>query len=401
MAATALYIFLAYSTGATAHLAEVPPAVQQAIADLEKRYPPVETNSAAIELEGLAANLGIDLAPQLPNRRHPSEEARKRFDEARVGFYVAPQIERADDDIGPPPESTSAFLAAHEAVIRAAIRALVEGEAPRWELDVRKGWKNSVSPNYQGQIAFHKLLIAQALVDTREGRGVQSASALEASWRLNDSLVGRPELIAQLIALAAARLEVGTLRRVPGPPTVWIDRLAFTLLRSSVISSVRDDGILVLMSETEDVRRSEELAAYVGGMRRASEALATQDPCGFTEEFAAGFWKSFFVGKESAILGEIAMPSFSNAVFRMFRLLLAAELTRKLIDARAAKRASSDGRWPSELPDSDSRACPGSAWSYALSVDGGVTIEFGGTSVDWPGESGPKLPLSFSASSHP
>ena len=401
MAATALSIFLAYSAGAGSLPPQASFAVQQAIADLVRRYPAIEANPAALELEGLAADLGIDLAPQRPRRRHPSEEARKRFDQTRVGFYVAQQIERGDDAIEAPPESVAVFLAAQESVIRSAIRGLVDGEPPRWELDVRKGWKNSVAPNYQGQIAVQKLLITQALADAREDRGEQAALALEASWKLNESLVGRPELIAQLVAIAAARLEIGALRRIPDPSSAWTDRLDLERLRSSVITSVRDDGVLVLISETEDVRRSDELAAYVEGMRRASEALANREPCSFTKENAEEFWKSFFVGQEGAMLGEIAMPNISNAVHRMFRLLLAAELTRKLIEARAVKRESPDGRWPSELPDSDSRVCYGSRWSYALGVDGGVTIEFAGPPAEWPDASDPKLPLSFTASSRP
>ncbi len=82
------------------------------------------------------------------------------------------------------------------------------------------------------------------------------------------------------------------------------------------------------------------------------------------------------------------------------RASLEAELTERVLRARAQREASAEGSWPSELPSQESATCPGMRWAYRVSPEGVLSIALEGTPV--PGLEG-RRPLRFSipATRHP
>jgi hypothetical protein len=376
----------------------LPQEVERAIADFEARYPPVELNAKALELEGLAADVGIDLAPPLPNRRHPSGSGRESAEKLEDLRFISDQIEMEDDAIGMPSAKLQAFLVAKAETLQRITDLLSSGESPRWELDVRRG-AGAPSPGSIGQIRLQRLLIARALIDVREARMEEAVRLLEASWRLNQSLVGRPELVSQMLAIAVARLQAGALRKGPFPVDPWVDRLRFGELRSSLMTSIADDAVFAAISVRHDLKRSPDFAAFLAGMRGLRDSFANLDPCSFSEKEAGEFWKPLFQGSVSGTLAEIAVPNLSSTVFRLFRLLVESELTARVLEARTLRLP--DGTRPSQTPAPESRVCPASSWTYSVGGDGSLTISFAGRFADWPYSPPLKLPLSYRLSASP
>jgi hypothetical protein len=379
-------LFLGAALAAGAKPSPVPgslPKFEAAITKLQARYPPGPTNSVALDLEGLSAELGIDLAPPLPSRRHPSRVTRQRIQRVAAGAFATCQVESAGETIDEPPDLLRQFLAANAQTLERIVERLSSGEPPRWELDVRRGGR-APEPNRMGQLALQRLLAAKALVDAREGRFEEASRVLEASWSLNQSLMGRPELASYIVAVGVARLQAGAWRKIVYAPETWLDRLRFEGLRAALIAAFRDASVFFLVGEKRSAHRPPEIAAFLNEMKRVGAALERQDPCGFSRQEARRVWKP--------LRADITAPNLISTSRRLFRLLIEAELTVKLMEVRNARR---DGRWPEKLPDTESHVCPGSAWSYRVAGDGSMTVSFGGRLAEWPDEPGLKMPLAF------
>lgn len=372
--------------------------IARAIAEFEARYPPTEVNSVALEIEDLAAKLGLDLAPPVADRHHPAPDALARATASGAGVYLSRQIELATDAIEAPPEELREFLLSNAVTLQRTVGLLAGGEVPRWALDVRKG-AGAPAPNLMGHVRLQRLLVAQALVDLEAGQFEDASRVLEASWTLNQTLIGRPELISNMVAISVGRLQAGALRKGAFALTPWVERLRFDGLGESVIASLRDDPILVLVGDTRGMSRSREMAAYLSGTNRLADALGNQDPCGFSAELSRDVWKPYFVGGPERVLAEIALPNQLNSLFRLFRLYLEAELSARLLEVRALRLA--DGSWPARLPDPESRICRGSRWSISPERDGSITLSFVGRFEDWANTPPQKLPLSFRVEERP
>jgi hypothetical protein len=376
----------------------VVPEIARAIAEFEARYPPVEVNPAALELESLAAELGIDLAPPVVDRPHPAPDALARAAANGAGAYLSRQIESDTDAIEVPPEALREFLLLNAETMQRTVGLLAGGEMPRWALDVRLG-AGAPGPNFMGHVRLQKLLVGQALVDLQTGQFAEASRVLEASWILNQPLIERPDLISKMVAISVGRWQAGALRKGAFTPTPWVARLRFDGLRSSVIASLRDDAVGVFVGDTRGMSRSREMAAYLSGRARLAESLASQDPCGFSEDLSKDVWKPFFPGGPELVLAGIALPNQLSTLFRLYRLLLEAELSASLLELRALR--SSDGSWPERMPDLESRVCRGSSWNVSSGGDGAVTVSFEGRFADWAYTPPQKLPLSFRLEERP
>jgi hypothetical protein len=72
------------------------------------------------------------------------------------------------------------------------------------------------------------------------------------------------------------------------------------------------------------------------------------------------------------VYGRMAMPSLDRAWWSAVEMALEAELTLRVLAARAAKQKGGD--WPAELPGLGSAVCPGVQWAYSTSNDGSVSL---------------------------
>ena len=108
MGSLALAIWaLALSTQSANGVADVQRARERLLA----RRPAVAVNDEALRLERLAAGIGVDLAPPLPNRPHPLLAEKDLVQRLGLGAYLNDRVESADDAIPPPPAGIAQFLA--------------------------------------------------------------------------------------------------------------------------------------------------------------------------------------------------------------------------------------------------------------------------------------------------
>jgi hypothetical protein len=207
----------------------------------EAQFPKTETSAAALEIERLATALVIQMAPfespeapaderssgekNVPvpfvlkprkERPGPSPEQERSFFSAGASEFLNRELGVPDDRIGPPPPQLERFLADNESAVAAIESLLLREPEIRWEIDVTN-YPNGPLPNLTGFMRLQRLLAARALVKGRAGETEAALRTIDAAWRLNEVLSSRPELISQLIVVAAAKIHVGVLRKLDSP----------------------------------------------------------------------------------------------------------------------------------------------------------------------------------------
>lgn len=384
------------------------------VGELVARYPHRDTNEAARNVEIRAAALGIDLAPRWDESgRRPEAPARQEYAAVRksLGDYLHRSLEGENPSIPPPPAEIDAFLAGRASDLEQLRRTVEEGEPPVWLRELEEG-VNARLPNLLGQISLQRLLLADALVRTRDGHPELAQADLEVSWKLATALEQDPILIVQFIRIAVSRYQVGVLRHVPADSRVWRKRLEIIGDTSAFLDSFRFEiGAFSEMDPTQLLPHMawwENLAGRVAApylrfcaasdlnrWRRAIEQLEERNSfCPSAGESALNWklperpwWNQ---------LTESALPNILAAADRVGSLQVDLELTRRWLALSAAHDAS--GAWPARLPlPEESSACPGQHWSYSHSSAGSAEIHFS-REFSRP-QSGVKLPLRFGTSS--
>ena len=278
----------------------------------EAQFPKSEATAAAIELERLVSQLGIDLVPEkfdfhIPeeppsgeadapeikppqrlDRDPPTKEALEAFEaiSGNLGAYLDREIKSTRERVGTPPPALERFLARHEDRF-AAIEALLLADSPvRWELNVREGW-NAPRPNLMGHLRLQRLLIARVLLLARGQEMEGAVRTLEAAWRLNDVLSNRPESICQLIVVAMAKLQLGVLRKLDTPADGWVDRLRGGSLFHRYLIAFQND-VWLSPAEEDDAGEDE---AYARAMRQIAREYLERDPCSWTAATLEEVWE--------------------------------------------------------------------------------------------------------------
>ena len=324
--------------------------------ELAARYPDEPTNAAAHRVEALAAKLGINMVPK-------TQPPLKQVGNYSVKTDVAEYLERElSSELGvarPAPRGVFDFIDAHAAELDGLVAVLTEGDGPRWVHESNYGWDAHIA-NLHGHVTLQKLLAAVALHRAASGRGDDALRVLDASWTLNQSLRERPELYSRLIALAAMKFQLGTLRKVDDVPMVWDERLVSiddrVALREALqwdvgmwMQPLPDDLVEALLTEHPPYAAPHRVVTFLTRpywvacgadsaertriVVAADRALA---PCVATEaELDAkvppvAWWRtpSFFGGSFGG-----------NALERAGRLSFDIELTRHVVRARAERVA--------------------------------------------------------------
>ena len=357
-------------------------ATTSGIADPLVRYPPVAQSDAARRLLELSARLGIKSpAPGIPNNVNA------------VYGWVSQQAEKTEDIPGPPPPGAVAdFLGEHRADIE-AIEALLLGQGPVvWERDMARGFEAPYPP-----LVVHRLLqgviLANALVAERTGHHEASQRALEASWRLEQDLRERPELISQLIVVVTSSLRQGVLRQASTPPREWRERLQDFDYRRTTRGVLRAEawmfsrqlqgkGLGDVSSEEGQppatglrarlvrvaTRPYVEMmgADYSERLEAAARELTTLDPCRLADDHDSRIRSAI---PRWNVIGRIGMPSVARVWVTVGRAAFDAELTALVLEAKARRGQGA----ATALASRRSQACPSVRW--VSTVEGGaVTI---------------------------
>src|SRR5713101_1816426 len=90
----------------------------------------------------------------------------------------------------------------------------------------------------------NETLRARALEEGRHGHVGEADRSLEASWNLNRSLVGRHDLLSQVVGIGIAAAENGVLRVLPAPPVRWADRVLAQALPAAFLRAFQVEAFL-------------------------------------------------------------------------------------------------------------------------------------------------------------
>jgi proline iminopeptidase len=384
----------------------------------EAQFPKTKTSAAALEIERLATALGIQMAPfESPEatadernseeknpptpfvlkprkeRPGPSPELERSLLSAGISEFLNRELGIPDDRIGPPPPQLERFLADNESGIAAIESLLLREPEIHWEVDVTN-YPNGPLPSLTGLMRLQRVLAARALAKARGGETDAALRTLDAGWRLNEVLSSRPELISQLIVVAAAKIHVGVLRKLDSPAYGWADHLRSRRFFSAYLTAFQ--------SEVWADRDVQDLTGRAGTygriLRQVAEELSDRDICSWTADSLKGTWARAIrdQSREEVPVATITMPNLIESVNRWRRLLVDAELTALVLDARAERAASRRHDWPGKLNGIGSGVCPREVWSYRPSEGGSATFAFEGriAEISAPGF---RLPLRFTA----
>jgi hypothetical protein len=386
----------------------------------EAQFPKSEASAGALQLERLAAPLGVELAPkdeagpraleatptnasgEAPapaisgrERRRPSAEESagyQRVGEAIFGFLDR-ELKNPAEKIGAPSRELERYLEEHQDAMVSIESVLLRDADVQWEMDVSLGYTSPL-PNLLGHMRLQRLIVARALLEARRGEAEGALETLEASWRLNQTLSSRPEMISQLIVVAVARLEVGALRKMDAPAYGWADRLRDGRLFSAYLAAFQNQA----WSNLEVTDLTGEAGAFGRALRQVAEEFLKSDLCAWTPEKLRETWSradrdQFQEGDPTA---EIAAPNLLEGFMRWRRFLVDAELTALVLDARAERAASRRRAWPEKLLSVGAGVCPDGGWSYRPSGKGTARFAFAGRLVEEP-SAAMRLPLTFTA----
>jgi hypothetical protein len=361
----------------------------------EAQFPKAEATAAALELERAAASLGIDLVPRgvtSADRPRPSAEQRKTSETAAFAIteFVNRELRGAEEKIGKPPETVERFLSENDGAI-ARIESILAGGDVQWEVDVSREHP-APSPNFQGMISLHRVLVARALAEARGGDTQRALQTLEASWRLNEVLSNRPEFSGQFLLISGARLDVGALRKVDSPAYSWTDRLRGGSILSGFLAALQNQAWMS-SSGAEDL--TGEPGGYGRALRQVADEIQGNDLCDWSPEKVREAWKRAF-RDQAPQAPEPAAPNILEIFLRVRRFLVEAELTALVLDARAGRAASRERAWPAKLSTLGRGVCGNAGWSYRPSRQETAAFSFDGRLAE--GESrGLTLPLAFTA----
>ena len=370
-----------------------PPPVAATWKAYEAAYPKKTSSAAALEIESLAARLGIETAPEgravadpddgekvvhlRPDdgRERPDAELAKRMHPtiSAAGHWAEKELAEPSARIGPPEEPVLRFFDENAATLD-AIAAVASGTRPiDWELDVALR-SESPLPNLLGLSRLQRVLAARALLQVRAGDNDAALVTIDGMWRLAASLGDQPYLISQLIALTQVRLVVGLLRKVDAPAFGWEQRLRQQPFYAAFLAAFQNDPWPV----AADPERAQTVETITRIYRRFADGLAEKSACEWTRETMTRSFQVAASAEDASdeTIASVAWDSIVDMIPRAQRLMLDSELTALVLQARAEKAASREGEWPARLPDLESSVCPGRFYSYRRA--GGITLSLEG-----------------------
>ncbi len=209
------------------------------------RYERVEPNDSALELERLAASLGLNLAPRRTDRRMGNfdasrEAAREEFFDL-IGAAVPELLShmRSARTLGVPEPSgkVMTYIESKATALADVRNHLRERPLPRWECGLRT--LDDPAPALLDLIKLEQLLALDALIAIREGDRQRALADVESGWRLAQSLEPTPHFLTHTVRLNSLRIQLVVLRQIVPPSPEWIERLERVEIREPSFDAMR------------------------------------------------------------------------------------------------------------------------------------------------------------------
>ena len=372
-------------------------------------------NAAAQRFDQLAADLGF--MPNSANgllRVDTEAEQAYREIEGTLDTFLRSQLASPSPASTSVPPQLTRYLKEYEASLAAVQTHLLERETPLWEIDFEQMAEASYPlPGFVNVLGVQKLLLLSAIDHQQHRRTEQMEQALEVSWRLNQAIATRPDLVSQLLVSLTAEKQAGILRHIDAMPPefyeTWQSRLGTQSQHSmtAITRGLQFDAWLQYKVLQNSLSRmtggfSKTSPGAVSGLsasgglastlsywfspayyfslsnldtnetsQSALEHLSELDLCQTTQLAA----EQQLASRKTAVWNKAVLPSKTLA--RRWKeagdRALALELTQKVLLAR---QGSQSGRWPTTIPNLHSEICPKEAWVYEVKSDKTVTLSF-------------------------
>jgi hypothetical protein len=263
-------------------------------------------------------------------------------------------------------------------------------EALSWEMDLSKHIHATI-PNLLGQMNLQYLLNLRASVLFQQSRTNDATKNLEASWKINQHLLQRPELISYLIALAVSRLQAGNLRQIPVEYGTWHPRLTdsrihnqfWSVMEYEVWAMVKGAKEGALLDERNEKRTvmNQILAPYVRSMildyaevkLQFLADLKKREPCS-SKKVIEDYNEIKKLFPKWNRIGPTAFTDPAGSWNREARLRLDLELTDKILLVKKINSLKNQETFNSEI-------CPGQTWNY-VRENNSYSISFS-KKIDW------------------
>jgi len=357
-----------------------------------QQFPKAGMNETARQLEELTTRLGI--FDPMPNRLYGGERkgATGRFGTVDVPTHVLSHLRKPSDDLDEAPAELQHYLKNHRADLDALYVLLQSGEVPRWEADV-SALVRAPAPGLMYHRQLHGLIALDILDKTRQGRSASALQALEASWKINQSLRRRPELISQMGATSILHLQAGVMRKMKDVPVEWWQRLDVKAWQESFLRAMELDALVTSrhVTGTDHPMNSPRwfnllVSSPLGKPLRHLTGIEILELSG--EIFSLIKRSNFCTLSPDAVLKQVEGSRSSwnlgthygyTNYLRAWRMstegLAGAELTRKILQVKAARDSARDRDWPQHLASMESSLCPEAEWVHEVAPDGTIQIQ--------------------------
>ncbi len=375
-------------------------------------------NVSAQQFDILGADLGFD--PNDPRNLdfkldRPAAIAYRQIEDD-LTLFIQTQAARGSGPLSPLPPQLLAYLQFAKPELERIQTHLLEREPPAWEMDVAQmSEQNYPFPSLANTANVQKLLLLTAIDSHRRSQYVEMQTALEASWRLNQAIVRRPDLVSQVSASVISSYQTGLLRHFSNVPAQWQARLAQP---PSVLSGLTFDVWLqyvTLQKLLAATAQGINADASTASIQAPDQALANVSELGPAARLAGAlsYWFSpvhYFMltnidtaktahraidqlqslnvcstaqSEAQTLLSEQETARWNEAIAPVPSVLarrwktagdraLAQELTQQILLAK--QHVETTGHWPKSLPNKASKACPGEYWIYEHASDNTVAF---------------------------
>jgi len=226
-----------------------------------------------------------------------------------------------------------------------------------------------------------------------EGETAAAQVALEASWKINQSLRERPEFLSQMVALSVLDLQTGALRKMEHVPDIWQKRIGLAAWQESFWRAMELDAMVNSrdMTDTDAPVRSTSwfdllvkspfgrpVRCLVGieiveASHEALAAIRTNNFCVLSPHSAveqlAGSRSTWSLGTQYGYTNYLrAWSAWMEAMTRV-------ELTAKILQAKEARNSVATRDWPEQLKEMNSLLCPEAKWVHEITPDGSIKLQ--------------------------
>ena len=176
------------------------------------------------------------------------EAVKKQMRRSGGGFYDVPpylkeQLESETDDIAEPPQDVKTYLRDHAEDLSKLENLVLRTDAPTWETNFGLLAAAPV-PNWRSLLRLQAAIALDSLQQSRLGRTRDALKGLEVSWKINESLRERPDVMSQQIAMAGLNMQAAILRKIKMIPLDWEQRIAAVNLQEPVMTALKFDAVI-------------------------------------------------------------------------------------------------------------------------------------------------------------